>query len=64
VIPLDAGLVKGSHGRRPGINDVDTPIFITRRKELVPAPVIDSVGVYDLILKHLREPSTPERRGT
>jgi predicted AlkP superfamily pyrophosphatase or phosphodiesterase len=63
VIPLDAGLVKGSHGRRPGINDVDTPIFITRRKELVPAPVIDSVGVYDLILKHLRQPFVSEHRG-
>jgi hypothetical protein len=53
VIPLDATLVRGSHGRRPGIDDPDVPVFITKRKELLPAAAIESVDVYGLILNHL-----------
>jgi predicted AlkP superfamily pyrophosphatase or phosphodiesterase len=53
VIPLDASLVKGSHGRQTGW-DEDGPMFISRRKDLVPARVT-SVDVHDLILRHLRE---------
>ena len=34
VIPLDATLVKGSHGRRPA-DKKDWPVFITERKELL-----------------------------
>ena len=51
VIPLDATLVKGSHGR-PGASD-DGPLVMTRRKALLTSPVIDSVDVYPLILGHL-----------
>jgi len=45
VIPLDASLVKGSHGRPE-----EGPIFVSR---LAPATSIHSVDVYELILKHL-----------
>ena len=34
VIPLDATLVKGSHGRRAAATDIDAPVFLTRRKDL------------------------------
>jgi predicted AlkP superfamily pyrophosphatase or phosphodiesterase len=54
VIPLDASLVKGSHGRRPGIDEHDTPVFITRRADLAPSGPIESTDVYQLILDHLR----------
>jgi hypothetical protein len=30
------------------------PVFMTRHKDLVDAPSIDSIDVYDLVLKHLR----------
>jgi predicted AlkP superfamily pyrophosphatase or phosphodiesterase len=51
VIPLDASLVKGSHGR-PGAGD-DGPLVMTRQKGLVSSPAIASVDVHDLILAHL-----------
>jgi predicted AlkP superfamily pyrophosphatase or phosphodiesterase len=54
VVPLDASLVRGSHGRRPAPGEPDTPIVITRQKELLPSPAIDSVEVYRVILNHLR----------
>ena len=54
VIPLDATLVKGSHGRRPGIGENDTPVFATRQTHLLPGPQIESTDVYGLILDHLR----------
>lgn len=55
VIPLDASLVKGSHGRRPALDEEDTPIVLTRSRELLRMPSIDSVDVFGLILAHLRE---------
>jgi predicted AlkP superfamily pyrophosphatase or phosphodiesterase len=54
VIPLDASLVKGSHGRRTGW-DEDGPVFISRQKHLVPTLRITSVDVHDLILGHLNQ---------
>ncbi len=54
VIPLDASLVRGSHGRRPGTHEADTPVLLTRQKERLPSRAIDSVDVYDVILDHLR----------
>ena len=53
VIPLDASLVKGSHGRRQNAVD-DGPVFITQRKELPGADSLRSVDVYRLLLDHLR----------
>ncbi len=52
VIPLDAALVKGSHGR-PAADDRDAPVFMTRQKDLVRAESIESIDVHDLILEHL-----------
>jgi hypothetical protein len=45
VIPLDASLVKGSHGRRPS-NQQDWPVFITGRRELLQTPQIESTDVF------------------
>jgi predicted AlkP superfamily pyrophosphatase or phosphodiesterase len=51
VIPLDATLVKGSHGR-PDVTD-DGPLIVSKQRELVPGSSIDSVDVHDIILAHL-----------
>jgi len=53
VIPLDATLVKGSHGRQTGWDD-DGPVFISRAKDLVPSTQITSIDVHALMLAHLR----------
>jgi predicted AlkP superfamily pyrophosphatase or phosphodiesterase len=53
VIPLDASLVRGSHGRQTGW-DEEGPVLISRHKDLVPAPRITSVDVHDHILRHLQ----------
>jgi predicted AlkP superfamily pyrophosphatase or phosphodiesterase len=53
VIPLDATLVRGSHGRRSDVAEGDVPVFVSRRRDLVREPTIDSVEVYRLILEHL-----------
>jgi predicted AlkP superfamily pyrophosphatase or phosphodiesterase len=52
VIPLDARLVKGSHGR-PDVPDGQGPLVMTRQKALLPAASIASVDVHSLILDHL-----------
>ena len=53
VIPLDATLVKGSHGR-PGLPSPDEgPVFLTKQTHLVPSGPIDSTAVYGLLLQHL-----------
>ena len=45
VIPLDATLVKGSHGRQTGW-DEEGPVFISQAKDLVPSPRDRSVDVH------------------
>ena len=55
VIPLDAGLVKGSHGRPPATPD-EGPVVISHRRDLLGATPGESVApaaVFDLILRHL-----------
>ena len=54
VIPLDATLVKGSHGRQTG-PDEEGPVFISTAKQLVTATRINSIDVHDLILHHLSD---------
>lgn len=51
VVPLDASLVRGSHGR---VTDrlEDGPVFMSSEKQAVIGPV-DSTAVRDLILSHL-----------
>jgi predicted AlkP superfamily pyrophosphatase or phosphodiesterase len=53
VIPLDATLVRGSHGRRPRPDDEDAPVCITRQADLLPPGPVRSVDVFRLILRHL-----------
>ncbi len=55
VIPLDASLVKGSHGRQTGW-DEEGPVLISRQKALVPSTRISAVDVHDYILRHLGMP--------
>jgi hypothetical protein len=55
VIPLDATLVKGSHGRRPAPTDADAPVFLTKRKDLAPSAPIRSIDVQQLLLQHLSD---------
>ncbi len=54
VIPLDASLVKGSHGRAGAPSD-DGPLVMSWQKGLVGADVLRSVEVHDVILRHLTE---------
>jgi hypothetical protein len=46
VIPLDASLVKGSHGARPS-RESDWPMMISPHP--LPGPVLGSTDVYALI---------------
>ncbi|MCA9772269.1 MAG: alkaline phosphatase family protein, partial [Myxococcales bacterium] len=52
VIPLNPGLVKGSHGR---ITDdpAEGPIFITNEPDLVPEGPLAATAVKDQILRHV-----------
>src|SRR4029453_9758193 len=52
VIPLEASLVKGSHGRIPD-SPADGPLLITQQGELVDGPSIDAAEACTLILRHL-----------
>ena len=65
VIPLDAGLVKGSHGRPPASPE-QGPLLITRQRELLPEPSIAPTDVCGLILRHLNlsTPSDSASAGT
>jgi len=57
VIPLNASLVRGSHGRIHSAPE-DAPIFLTRQRDLLEATTIDATDVYNLILRHLTSDST------
>lgn len=48
LIPLDAGLVKGSHGRIPAVIS-EYPMLISSQKDLITTEKIDSTTVYQLI---------------
>jgi predicted AlkP superfamily pyrophosphatase or phosphodiesterase len=52
VIPLDAALVKGSHGRLTA-DAADCPIFISSRPELIPNGRIEATDVYHLLKRHI-----------
>ncbi len=53
VIPLDASLVKGSHGR-PSEGSDDGPVLITQQPDLLSSDRLHSVDVATVILAHLR----------
>lgn len=52
VIPLDANLVRGSHGR-PAANTQNGPLLISSEGDLLPAGSLPATGVAQLILDHL-----------
>lgn len=52
VIPLDASLVKGSHGRLPD-DPMDGPVFITQQPDAMPEPPLHATDVHDAILSHV-----------
>ena len=52
VIPLDAALVRGSHGRLPA-DTKGWPVLITSRANLVPAKTIDSTAVFEVLRHHV-----------
>jgi len=61
VIPLDATLVKGSHGhltQRPE----DCPVFMTRQADLVQQDSLQAIDVFQLILAHLQA-NVPSHKG-
>ncbi len=52
VIPVDASLVKGSHGRIPD-DPATGPLLMTRQTDLIDDGELAATGVHDLILRHL-----------
>jgi predicted AlkP superfamily pyrophosphatase or phosphodiesterase len=52
VIPLDAGLVRGSHGRADTTPDRG-PLLLSSQADLLPAGPVDAVAVKELILAHV-----------
>ena len=53
IIPLDATLIKGSHGRQPD-NPADGPIILSKNTTLLPNEQVAATGVFDIILAHLQ----------
>jgi predicted AlkP superfamily pyrophosphatase or phosphodiesterase len=52
VIPLDASLVKGSHGRRPASSS-DFPVVISPRPDLIPSGALEATAIHDLLKRHI-----------
>jgi len=55
VIPLDATLVKGSHGRIPD-DPAKGPLLMTRHADLLGDGEVAATDVHDVILRHLGVP--------
>jgi predicted AlkP superfamily pyrophosphatase or phosphodiesterase len=52
IIPLDATLVKGSHGRISE-DTLDHPILVTQHSPLIKETVVEPTAIYDLILERV-----------
>ncbi|MBU6399070.1 MAG: alkaline phosphatase family protein [Verrucomicrobia bacterium] len=52
VVPLEAALVKGSHGRRPE-SAADFPLLISGRRELLPTARLEATEVHDVLRQHV-----------
>ncbi len=52
VIPLDAKLVRGSHGARPA-SEEDWPIIISRSHNMLLKPQLDSTEIYGILRRHV-----------
>jgi predicted AlkP superfamily pyrophosphatase or phosphodiesterase len=55
VIPLDASLVKGSHGRLASSRQT-SPLLMTNSPDLLSSDYIEAPNVFDVILRHLMDP--------
>jgi len=55
VIPLDASLVRGSHGRADGPRE-HGPVILSSEARLMPDGIIDARRVKSLLLSHIFEP--------
>jgi predicted AlkP superfamily pyrophosphatase or phosphodiesterase len=55
VIPLDASLVRGSHGRIPD-DPAKGPLLLSRHEELLGDGELAATDVHDVILRHLSVP--------
>ncbi|WP_088893521.1 alkaline phosphatase family protein [Leptolyngbya ohadii] len=53
VIPLDASVVKGSHGHLTPA-PADCPLLITRQTDLVQRDSLEAIDVFNVILSHLK----------
>ncbi|HYG36888.1 MAG TPA: alkaline phosphatase family protein, partial [Clostridia bacterium] len=53
VIPLDATLVRGSHGRRPE-NQLEWPVLIASQPQSVTKPVIESTEIFEILHRHVQ----------
>jgi len=53
VVPLDATLVKGSHGRRPA-NSADYPLLISQKPALLSNSLIEAPDVYHVLKRHIQ----------
>ena len=55
VIPLDASLVKGSHGCRPK-SQADWPVLISKQNTTLPSrSTIQSTDIYNILRSHILE---------
>lgn len=52
VIPLDASLVRGTHGCIATSRE-DSPVFVTHQPELLDSTMIEATSVHDIILRHI-----------
>jgi hypothetical protein len=52
VVPLDASLVRGSHGRLPA-SSAEGPLFLCSEPSLVAVSEVDAAHVKDLVLAHV-----------
>ena len=52
IIPLDATLIKGSHGRIPE-DKSEWPVLLTKNRKALPKE-IKAIDVFDIILSHLQ----------
>jgi len=57
VTPLDASLVRGSHGRRT-TSAAQGPLIATHQLALLPAETLAATDVHDVLLAHLGAPVT------
>jgi hypothetical protein len=52
VIPLDAALVRGSHGRAD-MPETRGPVIISSEPDLLPEGIVEATAVKDIILAHV-----------